>query len=187
MAEKEKEKKSLLGLGLPEKAGDPSAWRPSQATRRAEADLSMKDAMAKNPQPAAPRSDANSEKHAPETETAACAPENSAANRERTGDAAAWRPSKVNEERLSSLLPMRARKRLAISPQARLVLAAVFLAVTAYFFVELWSMPEAGELHVVLVIAAVVILLLFASAILSATARRRRRTRGGDDQSILRL
>lgn len=122
MAEDEKEKKSVLGLGLPGNAGDPSAWRPS----------------------------------------------------------------KVNEERLSSLAPLRARKRFAMSPRARLVFAAAFFAITAYFFVDLWFMPEAGELHVALVIAAAVILLLFASAVLGATARRRRK-RGGDDQSILRL
>lgn len=184
MAEDEKEKKSALGLGLPGNAGNPSAWRPSKAVRRAEAGFSLTDAIAEKTKAGESRVEASAESLRASAPDAAISTTEA---RERADDAAAWRPSKVNEERLSSVSPLRARKRFAMSPRARLVFAAVFLAITAYFFVELWFMPDAGELHVVLVIAAVVILLLFVSAVLGATARRRRRTRDGDDQSILRL
>lgn len=184
MAEEEKEKKSVLGLGLPGNAGDPSAWRPTKAVRRAEAGLSLTDALAGKPKADEPRADAAGED--PASETTSRMAENSAANRERAGEAAAWRPSKVNEERLSSLSPVRGRKRFAMSPRTRLAFTAALFACGAYFFVKVWLMPEAGGLHAALVIAAVIILLLFASAIVGTVARRRRK-RGGDDESILRL
>lgn len=184
MAGPEKEKKSILGLGVPESASGPSAWRPSKAARGAESGISLTGALAEKPKVAEPRRNANAESPSSQTDTRAA--ENSAENRERGSNAAAWRPSKVNEERLSSLSPVRGRKRLAMSPRARLIFTASLFACGAYFFVKVWLMPEAGELHVALVIAAVAMALLFVSAILGA-ARRRRDKRDGDDESILRL
>jgi hypothetical protein len=103
-------------------------------------------------------------------------------NRERLSS---WRPSKANEERLSSLSPLRRRRRLALPPGARLLLTFVFFVCCAYFLLKLWFMPEAGDLHPVLAIAAVVLILLFASAVIGAVARRR--SKSSDEKSILRL
>lgn len=184
MAKDEKEKKSVLGLGLPGGAGDPSAWRPSKAVRRAEAELSLTDAHAEETKARGPRVEAPAESLQTSVPNAAISATEA---RERAGETAAWRPSKVNEERLSSLSPLRARKRFAMSPRTRLLFTAVLFACGAYFFVKVWLMPEAGELHVALVIAAVAMVLLFASAIVGGAVRRRHRTRDGDDRSILRL
>lgn len=155
MAPQEKRDPSVLGLGLPVGQNDPSAWRPSKAARDPEQD-------SQESKPGATRSEPSF-------------PERSAA----------WRPSKVNEERLSSLSAARLRKRLAMSPRTRLLFTSVLFLCGVYFFLKVWLMPEAGQLHVALAIAAAAMVLLFISAIIGAVARRRRKR--GDDQSILRL
>lgn len=184
MAEQDKEKKSVLGLGLPASASDPNAWRPSKAAQRAESEPSRTGATPETQKRAATYGNVKPERYAAEAKpnTAGVRAE----TRERPLDAAAWRPSKVNEERLSSLSPMRPRRRFAMSPRTRLIFTAVLFACGAYFFAELWLTPEAGGLHVVLLIAAVAMALLFVSAIVSA-ARRKGKSKRGDDQSTLRL
>lgn len=168
MADRDKEKQSILGLDLPETTKNPNAWRPCEATRQAESGLSLNSAA----QPC-------------ETASKANAITDTTENRERETGAASWRPSKVNEERLRSLSPARGRKRFAISPRRRLIFTAVLFACGAYFFVRVWLMPQAGELHAALAVAGVAMVLLFVSAIVGAS--RRRRAKRADDKSILRL
>jgi hypothetical protein len=165
MAPPEKEKPSILGLGHGA-SSDPNAWRPSKARAK----------------------DSGSSLGPTQCEQL---PEQSPASRSNisvgtTASAAPWRPSKVNEERLSSLSPARRRRPVALPLGIRLLLTFVFFVLAAYFFLRLWLIPEAGQLHPALVIAAVVLILLFASAVIGAIARRRRR-KSGDDKSVLRL
>lgn len=198
MAERDKEKQSILGLGLPKSANDPDAWRPSKAARRVEAGLSLSgataekkkpEALSKNPHIENRRDSGKSQEGDAATESheanAAWRLGAFAENVEAETDAS-WRPSKANQERLSSLSPERGRKRLAMSARTRLIFTAALFACGVYFFVKVWLMPQAAELHVALVIAAVAMLLLFASAIVGAARRRRHRKRG-DPQSMLRL
>lgn len=168
MADRDKEKPSILGLGLPEPAKDPAAWRPSKTAQQAESKLSLTSTA----QPY-------------ETASKSNAVNDSTENRERETDAASWRPSKVNEERLRSLSPARGRKRFAMSPRTRLMFTSVLFACGAYFFVRLWLMPQAGDLHAALAVAGAAMVLLFLSAIVGAS--RRRRAKRADDKSILRL
>lgn len=180
MAEHEKETKSILGLGLPQNACDPK-WRPSKAARRSESGLSLTGAIAEKEKSAEPEKDTAIQARDSKTGTLP-----GANATERAAGIAAWRPSKVNEERLSSLSPARGRRRFAVSPRTRLLFTAVLFTCGAYFFVKVWLMPQAGELHVALVIAAAAMLLLFVSVIIGAARRRRHRKRG-DPQSMLRL
>lgn len=155
MAAQEKRDPSVLGLGVPVGPNDPSAWRPSKTARAQEQD--------------------SQQSRSRETQSVTPFPQR----------AAAWRPSKANEERLSSLSAARVRKRLAMSPRARLLFTSVLFLCGVYFFLKVWLMPEAGELHVALAIAAATMVLLFISAAIAPVVHRRRK--GGDDQSILRL
>ena len=163
MASPEKENASILGLGRAASA-NPNAWRPSKA-RAKDSGLPLNPA-------------GNQETSAQSSA--------SGISEENRSSASSWRPSKANEERLSSLSPARRRRRLALPPRARLLLTFLFFACAGYFFLKLWLMPEAGELHPALTIAAAIIILLFASAIVSVAARRRRR-KSADDKSTLRL
>lgn len=97
----------------------------------------------------------------------------------------AWRPSKVAEERLSSISSTRPRRRFSMPPAARLLFTSVLFVCGAYFFLRLWLTPEAGQLHPELAIAAIALALLFVFAMAGALVRRRRKH--GDDKSILRL
>jgi Flp pilus assembly protein TadB len=162
MADRDKDKKSILGLDLPETVKDPNAWRPSKAATHESTEAEARE----------PKSKSNASTTTTE-------------NREHEPAAAAWRPSRVNEERLRSLSPARGRKRFAMSPRTRLIFTAVLFACGAYFFVRVWLMPEAGELHVALAVTGVAMVLLFVSAIVGAS--RRRRAKHADDKSILRL
>lgn len=162
MTPPEKEKPSILGLGHGASSSDPNAWRPSKARAK---DSGSSLGWDENQERAQQASGSG-------TPTA---------NRD-----VAWRPSKVNEERLSSLLPAQRRRRLALPPRVRLILTLIFFIFTAYFFLKLWLMPEAGSLRPVLLIAAAVTFLLFVSAIVGVVARRRRQ-KSADDQSTLRL
>jgi hypothetical protein len=160
----EKEKPSMLGLGHGA-SSDPNAWRPSNA-RVKDSGLSL--GLTENQQ----RSEQSS------VSSSNIPAENSAS-------AASWRPSKANQERLSSLSSSRARRRFAMPRGVRTVLTFVFFICAAYFFVSLWLRPEAGQLHPALAISAGVLALLFVFAIVGAVVRRRRER--GDDKSILRL
>lgn len=164
MADRDKEKKTILGLGLPDNT-DEGAWRPSKAAGR-ESGLSLNDVTAE------PR----------QADSQSSAISNPTDSREREP---AWRPSKVNEERLRSLSPARGRKRFAMSPRIRLIFTAVLFGCGAYFFVRVWLMPQAGDLHAALAVAGAAMVLLFVSAIVGAS--RRRRAKRADDKSILRL
>jgi uncharacterized membrane protein (DUF485 family) len=159
---REKEKPSILGLGHGA-SSDPNAWRPSKARAR---DSGFSLGLTETQQPS-------------EHSSRSCIPTE---NRERLSS---WRPSKANEERLSSLSPLRRRRRFALPPGARLLLTFVFFICCAYFFLKLWLMPEAGQLHPALAIAAVVLTLLFASAVIGVIVRRRRKH--SDEKSTLRL
>ncbi len=182
MAEPDKEKKSILGLGSPENANDPNAWRPSKAAQRGESGLSLAGAAVEKPKtPRQEDTQRETREASPKTNTVSSTTQNP----EREPDAAAWRPSRVNEERLRSLSPARGRKRLALSPRTRLIFTAALFACGAYFFIRVWLMPQAGELHVALVVAGAAMVLLFVSAIVSAS--RRKRAKRADDKSILRL
>ncbi len=183
MADGDKEEKPILGLGLPEYTNDLNAWRPCKAARRVKSGPSLTDAAAEKPKMASQRESTKAADR--ETESKSNSTSDTTENRERKPDATAWRPSKVNEERLRSLSPARGRKRLALSPRTRLIFTAVLFACGAYFFVRVWLMPQAGELHVALVVAGAAMVLLFVSAIVGAS--RRRRAKRADDKSILRL
>ncbi len=183
MADGNKEEKPILGLGLPEYTNDLNVWRPSKAARRVKSGPSLTDAAAEKPKITSQRESTKAADR--ETESKSNSTSDTTENRERKPDATAWRPSKVNEERLRSLSPTRRRKLFAISPRTRLLFRAALFAGGAYFLVRVWLMPQAGELHVVLAIAAAAMVLLFLSAIVGAS--RRKRAKRADDKSILRL
>lgn len=173
MTASEKERQSILGLGVPAPS-DPKAWRPSKALSK-DAEPSL-GATPENQRPATQqKNDAKGETLAEQTD----------ASKTRDGDAAAWRPSRANAERLSSLSPVRGRRRLAMPRGARPALTVVFFVCAAYAFFKLWFMPAAGGLHPALAISAGGLALLAVLLIIGAILRRRRK--GGDDQSTLRL
>lgn len=182
MAEQDKEKKSILGLGLPNNLDDPNAWRPSKPAHRLESDPSLKRV-------AAEKQESTAGKGSEPENRDLCASRNSVSASTESSTpqpvTSAWRPSRVNQERLSFLSATR-RKRFAMSPRTRLIFTAALFACGSYFCVKVWLMPQAGELHLALVIAVVAMALLFVSAIVGA-ARRRRVRNSGDDQSTLRL
>lgn len=182
MAEPNKQKESILGLGLPENTNDLNAWRPSGAARRVESGPSLTDATAEK---SGAWQQESAKAEARETDPRSNSTNDISENREREADAAVWRPSKINEERLRSLSPTRGRKLFAISPRTRLIFTAVLFACGAYFFVRVWLMPQEGELHVALAIAGAAMVLLFLSAIVGAS--RRKRAKRADEKSILRL
>lgn len=161
---KPEDERSVLGLGHGA-SSDLYAWRPSKA-RATDASLSLGLTEDQQPSEQSPVSSSNIPVESP-------------------ASAASWRPSKANQERLSSLSPARARRRFALPRGARTVLTFVFFVCAAYFFVSLWLRPEAGQLHPALAVSAGVLALLFIFAVVGAVVRRRRKR--GDDKSILRL
>jgi hypothetical protein len=174
MGPPEKERKSVLGLGVPT-SNDPNAWRPSKALRN-DSDLSL--GLTPEKQAAAAQQKSGTKGEAADAEQRAVL-------KTREGGAAAWRPSRVNAERLSSLSPERARRRFAMPRWLRPALTVTFFVCAAYAFFKLWFMPTAGGLHPALAIAAGVLALLGVLLIVGAVLRRRRK--GGDDKSTLRL
>jgi hypothetical protein len=176
MGAPEKERKSVLGLGVPV-SSDPNAWRPSEARCAQDSGLAMELTAEKQAPVAQEKSGATGE--------AAAAEQRDAALNTRDGAAAAWRPSRVNAERLSSLSPERARRRFAMPRWLRPALTVTFFVCAAYAFFKLWFMPTAGGLHPALAISAGVLALLAVLFIVGAVVRRRRKS--SDDKSTLRL
>jgi cbb3-type cytochrome oxidase subunit 3 len=166
MGAPEKERESILGIGQPANA-DPSAWRPSKAARgRKETPRGAIDGGATE------KLEGNSSQQA------------SLGNHSRKRDAGSWRPSEAVKERLSSLAPVRGRRRFAM-PRVRLVASLLFFAIGFYIFLKLWTMPTETDLHPALAILAAALVLLLIAAIVSMVSRRRRARE--DEKSTLRL
>ena len=163
MARPDKDERSVLRLGQP--SSDPNAWRPSKARAK---DSSLSLGLTENQQPSKESADSGANIPA-----------------EDRGSTASWRPSKVNQERLSSLSPARGQRRFAMPRGVRPALTLVFFVCAAYVFFKLWFMPTAGGLHPALAIAAAVLAVLAVLFVAGAVMRRKRK--GGDDQSTLRL
>jgi hypothetical protein len=174
MAEAKKDDRSVLRLGQ-RASSDPNAWRPSKAVAQ-DSGLSLG--------------------LTPETQTAAAQEKNlvkgQAADAQQRdalktpeGGGTAWRPSRVNAERLGSLSPGRVRRRFAMPRGLRPALTLVFFICAAYVFLKLWFTPTAGELHPALAIVAGILALVGTLLIVGAIMRRKRK--GSDDKSTLRL
>ena len=162
----EKERESILGVGQPA-SNDPSGWRPSKAAR--ERENISDDAKASG---AAQATEENSSQQA------------SIRNHSRERDAGSWRPSEAVKERLSSLAPVRGRRRFAM-PRVRLVASLLFFAIGFYIFLKLWTMPTEAGLHPALAVFGVVLILLLVAALGGTVARRRQKRH--DEKSTLRL
>ena len=106
-------------------------------------------------------------------------------NDTRTSGEDAWRPSEAVKERLSSLAPVRRRRRFALPRSMRLMASAVIFLVGIYACVKLWAMPTEMDLHPALVVFFVALVLLLVGGIVNAISRHRR-TRD-DAKSTLRL
>lgn len=161
----EKERESILGVGQPA-SNDPSGWRPSKAAR--EREETLRGAIAG----ATEKLEDNSSQQA------------SIRNHSRERDAGSWRPSEAVKERLSSLAPVRGRRRFAM-PRVRLVASLLFFAIGFYIFLKLWTMPTEAGLHPALAVFGVVLILLLVAALGGAVARRRQKRH--DEKSTLRL
>jgi len=98
---------------------------------------------------------------------------------------AAWRPSKANEERLSSLSPARSRLGLRMPRGLRPLITFVLLIALLYVIGKLWFEPEVGQLRpeLVAVIGTLVAIILASLPV----AQMRRKRKRGDDKSTLRL
>ena len=96
-----------------------------------------------------------------------------------------WRPSKVNEERLSSFSPSRPRPGFRIPRGLRPLITFVLFIALLYVIGKLWFEPELGELRPALaaVIGAMVAIIVASVPV----ARMRRQRKRGDDKSTLRL
>jgi hypothetical protein len=166
MGAPEKERESILGIGQPANT-DPSAWRPSKAAR--EREETLRGAVASG---GAEKLEDNSSQQA------------SIGKHSRERDAGSWRPSEAVKERLSSLSPVRGRRRFAM-PRVRLVASLLFFAIGFYIFLKLWTMPTEAGLHPALAVFGVVLILLLVAALVGSVARRRRKRH--DEKSTLRL
>jgi hypothetical protein len=166
MGAPEKERESILGIGQPANT-DPSAWRPSQAAR--EREEAPRGAIAGG---AAGKLEDDSPQQA------------RIAGHSRERDAGSWRPSEAAKERLSSLAPVRGRRRFAM-PRVRLVASSLFFAIGFYIFLKLWTMPTEVGLHPALAVFGVVLILLLVAALVGSVPRRRRKPH--DEKSTLRL
>ncbi|HLW83358.1 MAG TPA: hypothetical protein VKS20_15070 [Candidatus Acidoferrales bacterium] len=166
MGAREKERESTLGIGQPANT-DPSAWRPSQAAR--EREETPRGAIAGG---GAEKLEDKSSQQA------------TIGRHPRERDEGSWRPSEAVKERLSSLAPVRGRRRFAM-PRVRLVASLLFFAVGFYIFLKLWTMPTEAGLHPALAVFGVVLILPLVAALVGSVARRRRKPH--DEKSTLRL
>lgn len=183
MKERRNEKPSVLGLGGPPTGSELSKWRPSKAGE------------AQGPPSAWQREKAASEQHASAQSRSAVERESGAApeaNMPREAGASTpanaemlWRPSEAVKERLSSLMPVRGRRRFALPRSVRFVASAVLFAIGIYVFAKLWALPTETDLHPALAIFGAALVLLLIAAIVGVVSRRRRARE--DENSTLRL
>lgn len=171
MGAPEKERRPVLGLGLPADASDASAWRPSHA--------------------ADSHSDASAVSRRAESETQS-AESRAEAEKNRTGEAAAgqkqnaaWRPSEASRARLGSLEPVRGRKRFAMPRGLRVAVSFALLVCGLYIALRIWVNPTAGDFHAAVLIFVGAMILLFLAAIAGAVMRRKRKR--SDEKSTLKL
>lgn len=178
--EGDKEKRSVLGLGGPAPGSELSNWRPSKAGQSHDAPA-LWQAEKTGREQNEPAQGEVAKRDSPPAHRKDAAP--AAGGGAHSEDA--WRPSEAIKERLSSLAPVRRRRRFALPRSMRLVASAVIFLVGIYACVKLWTMPTEMDLHPALVVFGVVLALLLIGGIVNAISRRRRARE--DEKSTLRL
>jgi hypothetical protein len=183
MKGRDKEKRSVLGLGGPSPDRELSKWRPSKAGQtRSQLNLWQPEKTADEQNTFAhsgsvARRDVTAAREANVSGAAVDSRDSSVEG--------VWRPSEAVKERLSSLARVRRRRRFALPCSVRSVASMVLFVIGVYVFVKLWTMPTGMDLHPALAVFGVALVLLLIAAIVNAVSRRRR-TRD-DEKSTLRL
>lgn len=181
--ERDREKRSVLGLGGPAPGSELSKWRPSKAGQSHDMPALWQAEKTGREQNQPLQGEVTPDRDSQLTHGKDVLP---AAD----GDAHvigedAWRPSEAVKERLSSLAPVRRRRRFALPRSMRLVASALIFVVGIYACVKLWTMPTEMDLHPALIVFGVVLVLLLIGGIVNAISRRRRAHE--DEKSTLRL
>src|SRR6185437_2497039 len=181
--DRDKEKRSLLGLGVPAPGGELSKWRLTNAGQaRGEPALCQPETTAPE-QNSAAQNEVTHGRDSQSSQRENVSPASREDGRRISEDI--WRPSEAVKQRLSSLAPLRRRRRFALPRSMRLAASAVIFLVGIYALVKLWTMPTEMDLHPALVVFSVALALLLVGGIVNAISRRRR-TRE-DEKSTLRL
>lgn len=180
---RDKEKRSVLGLGGHPPDRELSKWRPSKAGHtRSQPNLWQPEKTE-----GVQNTSAQSGSVLRRDVTVARDDNVSGAAGDRSDTSAkdVWRPSEAVKERLSSLAPVRRRRRFALPRSVRFVASVILFIIGVYVFVKLWAMPTGMDLHPALAVFGVALVLLVIAAIVNAVSRKRR-TRD-DEKSTLRL
>lgn len=180
--DRDKGKRSVLGLGGPPTDSERSKWRPSKAGQSQEPPSLWQCEKAETENTSAQSRSAVERESAATPE--ANMPRESGANAPANAEPS-WRPSEAMKERLHALAPVRRRRRFALPRSMRLAASAVLFVIGMYAFVKLWTIPTETDLHPALAIFGAALVLLLIAAIVGVVSRRRR-TRE-DENSTLRL
>jgi len=183
MKERDKEKRSVFGLGGPPPGGEFSKRRPSKAGQAQSQSSLRQPEKTTGEQNTSAQSGALAERDVNAAQDANVS--GTVGDSSDTGIEGVWRPSEAVQGRLSSLAPVRGRKRFALPRSLRLLASAVLFVIGIYVFVKLWTMPTGMDLHPALAVFGVALVLLLVAAIVNAISRRRRAH--DDEKSTLRL
>jgi len=183
MKERDKEKRSVFGLGGPPPGSELSRCHPSKTGQ------TQGPSNLRHPQKTASEQNTSAQSGAVAdgdvTATQDVIMSGAVGDSSDTSVEGVWRPSEAVKERLSSLAPVRGRKRFALPRSMRLAASVILFVIGIYAFVKLWTMPTGMDLHPALAVFGVALVLLLIAAIVNAISRRRRAH--DDEKSTLRL